>query len=196
MKEIPRYGFTLALICVAASASLAIVYSFTRPAIVARAKAEEEASLKEVLPQANNFEPVKSGESVLYYKAYNKNAKFIGVAFKVSAKGYSGIIETMAGMSRDGIITAIKILNQNETPGLGARITEVSDDTTIWDLFRVKKKVEDEKKPWFQEQFSGKRIEGIKDIQAITGATISSKAVIDSVQKKAGEIKILIKNER
>lgn len=196
MKEIIRYGFTLALICVVASASLAVVYSLTRPTIVARAKAEEEASLKEVLPQAANFAPVESGDAILYYKAYNPDGKLIGVAFKASAKGYSGIIETMAGMSKDGIITAIKVLSQNETPGLGARIVEVSDDTTIWDLFRGKKKIENEKKPWFQEQFSAKRIEGLKDIQAITGATISSKAVIDSVQKKAEEIKILIKDER
>ena len=125
------------------------------------------------MPEAEKFEAVKSGSDVLYYKAYAKNAKFIGVAFKASGKGYSGTVETLVGMSNKGDITAIKVLNQNETPGLGARVAE----------------------PSFTDKFSNKKIEELSDVQAVTGATISSKAVIDSVRKKAQEIKELIKND-
>lgn len=174
MKEMVRYGLILSLICALASVSLAVVNSITKVRIIAQAEAEEEASLKEVLPEATHFEPVKSGNDIIYYKAHNKDGKFIGVAFKASAKGYSSIIETMAGLTLDGKITAIKILNQNETPGLGARVTDLS----------------------FTGQFANKNIRGLNEVQAITGATISSKAVIDSVSKKAQEIKELIKNEK
>lgn len=172
MREMVRYGLILALICIVAAGLLAGVNSLTKARIIAQAQAEEEASLKEVLPEAVHFEPVKSGDDILYYKAYNKDGKLIGVAFKATGKGYSSTIETMVGMLKDGIITAIKILNQNETPGLGAQVAE----------------------PKFSSQFAKQK--DLNNIQAITGATISSKAVIDSVKKKAEEIKALIKNEK
>ncbi|MFA5144639.1 MAG: FMN-binding protein [Candidatus Omnitrophota bacterium] len=174
MKEMVRYGLILSLICAAASASLAAMNSVTKPKIIAQAKAEEEASLKEVLPLAERFEPVKSGEDVVYYKAYAKDGKFAGAAFKAYGKGYSSVVETMTGLLPDGSISAIKIVNQNETPGLGANVIE----------------------PSFTGQFSHKNIPALQDVQAITGATISSKAVIDSVSKRAQEIKELIKNEK
>lgn len=174
MKEMLRYGLTLTLICVVASASLAVVNSLTKPKIFAQAKLEEESSLKEVLPEAEKFEPVNSGSDVIYYKAYTKDGKFIGVAFKASGKGYSSIVETLVGMKKEGEITAIKVLNQNETPGLGARVIEAT----------------------FTGKFSHKNIQNLSDLQAITGATISSKTVIDSVRKKAQEIKEMIKDER
>jgi len=174
VKEMIRYGLTLSLICVVASASLAVMNAITKPRIIAQVNAEEENSLKGVLPEGERFEPVKSGEDIIYYKAYNKDGKFIGVAFKASGKGYSSAIETMVGMTKEGTITAIKVLNQNETPGLGANVKEES----------------------FTGRFTNKGIQNLNEVQAITGATISSKAVIDSVFKKAQEIKELIKNER
>jgi electron transport complex protein RnfG len=174
MKEMIRYGFILSLICAVAAGLLAGMNSLTKARIVAQAQAEEENGLKEVLPDAACFEALKSGNDVLYYKAQNKEGKLIGVAFKAPAKGYSSLIETLVGMTADGRITAIKVLSQNETPGLGARVTEDS----------------------FSGQFSNKNIQGLDGIQAITGATISSKAVIESVKKKAQEIQALLKDEK
>jgi electron transport complex protein RnfG len=167
-----RYGFILALICIVAAGLLAGVNSLTRPRIIAQELAEEEASLKEVMPLAERFEAVKVDNEILYYKAFDKDSKLIGVAFKAAQKGYSSTIETMVGLLKDGTITAIKILNQNETPGVGVLVAEKD----------------------FTSQFANKI--DLNDVQAITGATISSKAVIDSVKKKAEEIKKLIKNER
>jgi electron transport complex protein RnfG len=170
MKEMVRYGTVLAIICVVASGSLAIVNAVTRPKIIAQAQAEEEMSLKEVFPEGAKFDPVKSGEGIVYYKVFGRDDKVIGIVFKAQGKGYSSIVETMAGMKLDGTITSIKILNQNETPGLGANVIE----------------------PSFTDRFKGKDIPGLNNVQAITGATISSKAVIDSVKKKAEELKPLI----
>ena len=174
MRETIRYGFILAVICVVASGLLAGMNSLTKARIIAQAQTEEEAALREVMPQGEYFDPVKKGEEVLYCKVHNKDGKFIGVAFKASGKGYSSVIDTLVGLARDGTIVAIKILNQNETPGLGARVAESS----------------------FTGQFTDKNLGGLASIQAITGATISSKAVIDSVQEKAKEIQKLIKDER
>ena len=172
MREIFRFGLILGVICIAAAGLLAGVNSLTKPRILAQAQAEEELSLKEVLPEANHFEAVKEKEEVIYYKAHDKEGKFIGVAFKASSKGYSSIIETLVGMLKDGTIVAIKVLSENETPGLGARVAE----------------------PEFTAQFNN--IKDLSKVTAITGATISSRAVIDSANKRAEEIKVLIKNEK
>ena len=174
MKEMIHYGLVLSFICLVAGGLLAGVYSLTNPKIISQAQAEEVASLKEVVPLAETFEPVKSVEDILYYNAYDKEKKLIGVAFKASGKGYSSTIETMVGMLKDGTITAIKVVSQNETPGLGARVVE----------------------PAFTGQFSNKNAQSLRDVQAITGATISSKSVIDAVTKKSEEIKKLIQNEK
>lgn len=173
MKEMARYGFILSLICAIASAALALTNAITNSRIIAQSKIEEEASLKEVVPEAARFEPVVEKDEVIYYRAYDKDNKFIAVAFKASGKGYSSSVETMVGMKLDGIISAIKVLNQNETPGLGARIVE----------------------PSFTGRFCGKNTQSLDTVQAITGATISSRAVIDSVKKKAEEIQKLVGNK-
>lgn len=170
MKEMVRYGFILALICVIASGLLATVNSFTKSKIIAQAQAEEDASLKEVIPQGERFESVKSAEQTIYYRVYDKENKFIGVAFKASGKGYSSTIEAMVGMLKDGTVTAIKILSQNETPGLGTNVTGRD----------------------FTGQFTDKK--DLSGVQAITGATISSRAVIEMVRNKVEEIKGLIKD--
>ena len=119
--------------------------------------------------QAESFEAVKSGEDILYYRGMGNDGDLIGVAFKVSAKGYSSVIEVMVGMLKDGTITAIKVLSQNETPGLGTRVAEQD----------------------FTGQFANKK--DLREVQAITGATISSRAVINSVDQKAQEIRELLR---
>jgi electron transport complex protein RnfG len=173
MKEMIRYGLILGVICAIASGLLAAVDSFTRPRILAQAQSQEDATLKELLPLAARFEPVKSGEEISYYKGYSETGKFVGAVFKASGKGYSSTIETMAGMTPDHAITAIKVISLNETPGLGSRVAETD----------------------FLKQFAGQDVSGLAGMQAITGATISSRAVIDSVAAKAREIKELIRHE-
>lgn len=172
MKEITRYGFILGLICILAGGSLAIVNSVTKPVILLRQKAEEEASLRKVMPGGVQYEEIKSGEETVYYKIRGKDGAFIGVAFKAQGKGYSSVIETMVGMKKDGTITAIKILNQSETPGLGNNISEAS----------------------FGEKFINQDLRQLSKVQGIAGATISSRAVLESVRKKAEEIEKLIED--
>lgn len=174
MKEIIRYGFILGLICFIAGGLLVGVNYLTQGKIIAQAQEQERASLKEVLPGAVRFIPVNKEGVIIYYKGYGQDNNFAGVAFKVGGKGYSSTIEAMVGLDNLGNITNIKILSQNETPGLGALIVE----------------------PSFTGQFARKNIGGLDKVQAITGATISSRAVINSVREKAEEIAKLLKDER
>lgn len=174
MKEMIHYGIVLALICTIAAGLLAGANSLTKSKIIEQREAEEASSLQEVMPQAAVFNPVKKGTETIYYKCFDKDGKFVGAVFKAYGDGYSSTIETMAGILRNGTITSIKILAQNETPGLGTRVNE----------------------PSFREQFSNKNLEGLDGVQAIAGATISSTAVMESVEEKAKDIYRLIKDEK
>ncbi len=167
-----RFGVILMVICFIASLVLAFVYQLTQPVIAAQRSSEELALLKEVLPGADRFKDItKEGET--YFEGTYRN-NIAGYVIRVNSKGYSGDIKMLVGIDRDGKIKGVSVLEHTETPGLGARIIEVKSG---------------EKKPWFLEQFREKKIEEMefKNIQAITGATISSKAVLEGVKKKAEE---------
>lgn len=166
MKTIARYGFILGVICVLTGGLLAFINALTQPRIIKLALERERKTLLEVLPQAERFDPVKSSDGeILYYKVYDLDNNMVGFGVKALGKGYSSVIETMLGVTRDGKILAIKILSQNETPGLGSRILGLP----------------------FTSRFKNKNIESITQVQAIAGATISSKAIIESIKVKLKE---------
>jgi len=168
-----RYGFILGVICVLASGLLAGVNALTADQIIQQQRDQEEKILTQILSGASRFEAIKAADGeAIYFKVYDQDNQLIGIAFKASGKGYSSTVETMVGMLPDGKITGIKIISQAETPGLGSRVAQ----------------------PSFCEQFKNKNVQDLEQVQAITGATISSRAVINSVEKKAKEVMELIKN--
>jgi len=171
MKEVLKYGLILSAICLIASGLLAGVYSFTKPQIDKQAQNEINEALTQVVPQANRFEPVQSTDEILYYRGYDKNNKLAGFVFKAQAKGYSSTIETLVGVSLQKKIIAIKVIAQNETPGLGSRVTEKT----------------------FIQQFANKNVNELSNVSAISGATISSSAVIASVKEKLEKIQNILK---
>ncbi len=203
MSENLKYVLTLTIICFITASLLAGVYLLTQPTIIEQKEREEKLALKEVFPEAGYFEPQLKDGQTLYFKAYSSADKkmLLGYTFRAQAQGYSSDIETMAGMNREGKITAIRILAQNETPGLGANIAEVKALKTFWQAIKEFFAGQQEAgelagEPWFCAQFKGKKIRDLivvntpteKNIQAVTGATISSEALTDSVREKAEEI--------
>ena len=186
MKEAVKYGIILLIICAAASGLLAAMNLLTKGKIEAQAMAEQSRALKEVLPEAVDFEPMTREGKVDYYKGLDAAGVMRGIAFMAEGKGYSSVIVTAVGMALDGKITAIKILSQNETPGLGSRVQEVKSDVTLFDAIAGKK--ETAAAPWFQEQFAGKNAAELAGVDAISGATVSSRAVMESIKEKAENI--------
>lgn len=162
MRDILKLGFVLFLVCLGAALCLSLTYVFTQGRVEARALSEIEESLKEVMPDAQGgFEKIIKGDFE-YYKAYKDEQRkdISGYVIIATGKGYGGSVATMAGVDTRGVIKSIKILEQKETPGLGAKISKES----------------------FKSQFSGQDGRRIK-VMAISGATISSRAVTESVNK-------------
>ena len=172
MNQMTRFGLILAAICLVASAVLAATYKITKPIIEIRAKEEEKAALEVILPDADDFAEKKAGD-IEYYEGY-KNSSLVGYCVKAIGTGYGGYFHIMVGIDPSGMIEGVEVLDHQETPGLGAKIKEVRPG---------------EKESWFLRQFKGKNGLSIslKDIDAITGATITSKAVVDAANKAVND---------
>ncbi|MCQ9208409.1 MAG: FMN-binding protein [Omnitrophica bacterium] len=163
---------------------LTFVDQQTAPAIESRGLESLSQAVFKVLPDAVDYKKIKL-EDVVIYQGLDKRGKKIGLAFLAAGSGYQGEIKIMVGVAQDfNRLQNIQILESIETPGLGGRITE--DD--------------------FRKQFQGLAIsEKIKlgkaketkqpTVQAITGATISSKAVVDIIDQKISTIKKLLKEQ-
>ena len=174
MKETFKYALILGLICFLASSVLAVVNSLTEPIIKAQKEKEESLALKELLPQAAVFKPYYDDEEkMLFYRGYDRNNQLDGFVLKPGQRGYSSDIEVLVSLDLNLKIINIKILSQNETPALGTRILEIP----------------------FLGQFKNKSLESLREVQAISGATISSAAVINSVKKKILELQNRLEEE-
>jgi len=165
MNEAIKLGITLMSITLIASLALALTNHYTAPQIEMQKELAIKESLNRVIT-ADSFSE-KNG----YYDAYDKDGKLIGRVLKVEVAGYSSIINALAGIDLGNKITGIDIVSQQETPGLGANIEKES----------------------FLEQFIGKTKEEMKikkdngEIDGVTGATISSRAITDGVKKMIEE---------
>jgi len=172
MRNIFKLSISLFIIAAVSGAILGMVYTVTKEPIVKRIKLEEKKALKNIFPEATSFSLTTGKDNYVYYKVYIKN-KLIGYAIDASGKGFGGTIKIKVGMNFNKTIRSIIVTNQNETPGLGTRI----------------------KSEKFTDQFMNKTLKQVllkKDsrkgtIDAITGATISSRAVSEAVQKSITE---------
>ncbi|HAX62004.1 MAG TPA: electron transporter RnfG [Elusimicrobia bacterium] len=173
MKETIKLGKYLFIICAVAGATLAATNYFTTKKIASQKLEAENDALKEVLPAAFCFEEKNNFPK----NGFDEKNNIVGYVLKVIAAGYSGEISALVGLDRNFRVTGVKILSQNETPGLGSKISEKN----------------------FLSQFIGKFSEKVllkKDggeIDGITSATISSRAITDAIRKNIDEFKKTVK---
>lgn len=187
MRENLRLGLILFMITAIAGMLLGTVFEITKDPIAKQERLESSA-VGDVLPGAKDIKKlnVKIPENSVVKEvneAYNGNT-IVGHTIKLTAKGFHGAVEMIVGITKDGKIGGIKILNHSETPGLGANIEKDS----------------------FKGQFKDKLIdnplvvvksEASKDneIQGISGATISSNGVASGINKAIEFYKTVVKGE-
>jgi len=169
-------ALSLTLISLVASAGLGSVYELTKTPIELSNLNNKIEAIKQVVPEFNNnpYEemlrlPTGEGDTLDVYPA-KMNGVIVGYAINTHTKeGFGGDILLMAGFNTDGSIYNVTVLEHKETPGLGSKINEAS----------------------FKDQFknlnpSTTALKVKKDngqIDAITAATISSRAFCDAVQR-------------
>lgn len=164
-KEFVKLAGILCLITLVAAFLLAGVNKITAPKIVQAEKEAAEIAMKSVLPDAQEFIELCEGVNAGF-----KGEDVVGYCVDTAANGYGGEITMIVGITAEGTVSGIEILSHSETAGLGAKAVE----------------------PEFKEQFKGKNspIEVVKgssggesEIAAITGATVTSRAVAGAVDE-------------
>jgi len=172
MNETLKLTTILTVICILAGVSLALVYQSMNPIIQDNKLRELRSSLEEVVPLADSFEEagdIQRYEGIVSIFRGLKDNQRVGYAILLEAQGYGGNIKVLVGVDKDKNIIGMKISEHLETPGLGARIEERE----------------------FLDQFIADAVTGAtKPVDAITGATVSSTAVIDAVNILMNSINI------
>lgn len=191
-KEIVKPSVILFLVCAFITGALAYVNSVTEPIIAENARLAEQESLKRVFGEADNFlgpkdakqlsaEGFKVSEKIEKLYIAQKSGQSVGYVVAVSSGGYGGKIKMLVGIDNDLNIEGISITSHNETPGLGARAADIG----------------------FTDQFLGKAPEKVfnvvkrvprddSEIQAITAATITSKAVTYGVNDAVALVRSMV----
>lgn len=172
---------SLLVITAVSGGVLGFIYALTKDTIAEVDKKKNAAAIAEVLGTDENTRlDTITCDGMLYNVAYDAQGNFLGAAIKSASNGFGGPIQLMVGIMADGTINKISVLSQTETPGLGANMTNEK----------------------FKGQFSGKNPDSYRltvtkdggDVDAITAATISSRAfslavqnACDSFKKNAGQ---------
>ena len=163
-----RLTVTLLAICAVVALALAGVNAITKDKIAAIKAEKTQKAIVAVLPGAENIAEVSfTDQSGLVAKVYQDTV--VGYAVEVAPNGFGGAITMMVGVSPEGEVLGISIISHAETPGLGA-VAAANTDKGVS----------------FREQFKG-LLAGIgigsegNQIRAISGATISSQAIVDGV---------------
>jgi len=181
MGNILKPALVLLLVCLIVTAALAFTYQGTKDTIAERARIDAENSRREILPSADAFEPVDGIESLTggrpelepVREAYKglKGDSLAGYVFTVATKGYGGNIEMMVGIDERGKITDVKIISHSETPGLGSKAAAEPFDSQLSGFI-----------PSQPLEVVKRESSKPEEIEAISGATITSRAVVKGVQ--------------
>lgn len=168
IKDVLIPTVALLIICLVSTTLLAVTNNVTKEKIALNAVETEKASRALVLPEGKTFsETTQLDGGITYCIGTDEGGNEVGYVFTSGAKGYGGTVSVMIGYDMSGTITGIEILSHDETPGLGANSV----------------------KPEFKSRYVGKSgmltvdknsNEG-QNVQAITAATITSKAVTSAV---------------
>lgn len=186
MKSV-RIILILTIIGVISGGLLAVVFRFAEPLIQENRRRATQAAVREVVPGTEGVESEKI-DGLTVFKGLGKNGKLLGYAFPTEFSGFQGKIKIMVGMDRRlEKVTGLVVLENIETPGLGNKIVDKSWRNRFVGLSAktgmrlVKNKVAD------QEQ---------NEVEAITGATISSQAVLDGANRQIKQVRKAIVGAR
>lgn len=164
-KQAAHLSLSLLIIAAVAAFVLALVNAVTADTIAEHAAAKRQAAMTSVMPNADVFSELYTNDTTItgLTGAYS-GTRFAGYCVQVEPNGFGGAIELMVGVDEGGSVTGVVILDHSETAGLGAKATD----------------------PAFLDQYTGKsgtiRVNtGSNAINAISGATITSKAVTQGV---------------
>jgi electron transport complex protein RnfG len=167
-----QIAMNLAGTCIISGLIIAVTYFITSPIATQKNIMLKQQAMKDLVANADSFKPIPQKSE---WFAAEKAGKVIGYIVPSETKGYGGEIDLLVAVSKDGKVIDYNILTSNETPGLGANASKDS----------------------FRDRFKGKKSVALKvvkdpsnkvNIQAMTGATITSTAVTKGVKAAVDQV--------
>ncbi len=181
MRDLLKPTITLFGVCLAVTLILAFTQSVTKEAIDQRAAIDAENARKTVLASAESFEKIEGIDEKIQSdekfspikEAYKgiKGGSFAGYVFITETKGYGGSMEITVGLDEKGALTGVNIGANTETPGLGSKSKDAPFITQFKDFVPAEA----------LKVIKGKKSKP-EEVEAISGATITSAAVTKAVQ--------------
>jgi electron transport complex protein RnfG len=167
MKDTIKLILVLTVICAVSSALLAAVYNKTVGPIAAALELRTANAAVKVMPPGASTPEKCVVEGVSFFLSKQEN-HLVAVAVEGRSKnGYGGVVTLMVGMSADGKLVNYEVVQANETPGLGTKMTG--------DTFKAPLRGKALGSPWKVKKDGG-------DVDAITAATISSRAALECIR--------------
>jgi len=186
-NSIIKPTLVLFLVCVVISGSLAYVNGITKDTIQKNTQAEQEEFRRQVLQESEKFEPAEQEgmpETVKgIYTGFAGNDP-VGFVVEVSPKGYGGAINMTVGVNMEGDVTGVIVGNNNETPGLGSKATG-GDFIAQFSSITMKELADNVLVVVKQQP------KAANEVQAVSGASISSRAITRGVQEALDAVKIV-----
>ena len=191
MSDSVKMVVVLTIVGLLSGGFLTAVYQKTAPEIERQAQESLRRAIFVVLPEAVDYQEVRLAEDVLY-QGLDKKGRQIGWAFLAEGSGFQGKIKLMVGMDQDlNKLQNIEVLESIETPGLGGRITE-DDFKRQFQGLNMKKKIKLIKHARPEHVDAVDRVR----VQAITGATISSKAIVEIIEQRVATIRQMLRERK
>ena len=167
MREILKLGLVLAVVSAITAGGLAAVNSAVKATIAENNRLEAVLKRQQVFPAAKDFE-ARTVDGREVFLAKDATGVSLGIVATAAPRGYAGPIGMTIGIAPDGTVAGLAIskLDQTETPGLGVKVTLAA----------------------FRDRFRGKDAGAARlkkdggTVDAITAATISSRAVANGVR--------------
>ncbi|MFP4055047.1 MAG: FMN-binding protein [Phycisphaerae bacterium] len=179
-----KQAWLVLLLALGFGSALAGVHIGLSPQIAENKRNETYSQVPNLIPGAVKTETKEiamtlGGQQKTVYRAHNAEGEHVGWVLPAKGQGFADVIELLIGLSPDASrLTGLYVLDQKETPGLGDKIR--SDEQ--W-------------RSQYEGMATAERIEVVKrtpqdqQIEAITGATVSSQAVTDIINKAVGQFR-------
>ena len=173
----------LLAICIIIPLALSLTNKITKDKIAELDEKNSRETMADLI-EADNFTECEFGENEFNYYTAVKDGNIIGYIFKTAEKGYGGDVSVMTAVNTDGTVKSVAILDvSNETPGLGQNAAKESFYSQYADkksgISLVKNGAESDK----------------NEVNAVTGATITSTAVNKAVNKALKQFESIKNNE-
>ena len=204
MSETLKAIIALTIISLGGGGVVIFFHSFLSPSIETRETGERRIAAERMFASGVSVSGVNGKKPLpAIYWIGKKDSITIGYVFPVEARSFSGAINSLVAIDTAGTIFGIKILSERRMPGQGVAIKDRFPGNTIWGrIFKKKETVT----PWFIEQFEGmsarrpfivdtvthvgslsdaakkeRRVGNI--LSAVTGATVSTRAIVQAIEK-------------